>query len=204
MKAEYLLKKLTESDIIKVPLNYIHEMPEFKKGYDVASLESLAFTLDGHAPIREYRFDVAVLSSWCEKNNLIYALDEKENVLHLKNKDIKVELTKWRDAKPPKLLDCDFSEENSLMSKIEDKLNTDIRGKLDTQIIDILKNNGYIFENRAELEYFAKTRCSLVSSKGGNRKVLMVDNKELCEWYDDMFIDYENNKFTATFGIRIK
>ena len=70
------------------------------------------------------------------------------------------------------------------------------------QIIKALNENGYELDinNREELERFAKTRCELISFTYNDRKILKVDGKPICEWWDAHEFSWEGNKVTCVTG----
>jgi len=84
MSTEYLLREVKQAKEIQIAQRMIEEIPEFKTGREVASMESLALTLSGHQPIKDYRFDINKLETWCKENSLRFYLDEREQILHLK------------------------------------------------------------------------------------------------------------------------
>jgi len=84
MNTEYLLREVKQANEIQITQRMMEEIPEFKTGREVASMESLALTLDGHQPIKDYRFDVNKLETWCKENSLRFYLDEREQILQLK------------------------------------------------------------------------------------------------------------------------
>lgn len=84
MNAEYLLREVKQAKEIKVSEYFLHEISDFKTGFEVSSMESLALTLSGHQPIKDFRFDIKKLKTWCKENSLRFYLDEREQILHLK------------------------------------------------------------------------------------------------------------------------
>ncbi|MEO9474157.1 MAG: hypothetical protein ABJG41_01440 [Cyclobacteriaceae bacterium] len=67
------------------------------------------------------------------------------------------------------------------------------------QILKHLKENGFEFENRQELEQFSKTRCTL--EKHDNQlNVLKVDGIQICTWWDTSRFETDGDKFTAIIG----
>lgn len=84
MNAEYLLREVKKANEIQITQRIAEEIPEFKTGREIASMESLALTLSGHQPIKDYRFDISKLEKWCKENSLRFYLDERERILHLK------------------------------------------------------------------------------------------------------------------------
>ena len=84
MNAEYLLREVKQAKEIQVTKRTVEEIPEFKTGREVVSMESLALTLSGHQPIKDYRFDVNKLETWCKENSLRFYLDDQKQILHLK------------------------------------------------------------------------------------------------------------------------
>jgi len=84
MNAEYLLREVKQANEIQITQRIMEDIPEFKTGKDVASMESLALILSGHQPIKNYRFDISKLETWCKENSLRFYLDKKEQILHLK------------------------------------------------------------------------------------------------------------------------
>jgi len=84
MNTEYLLREVKQAKEIQITQRMIEEIPEFKTGREVASMESLALTLSGHQSIKDYRFDINKLETWCKENSLRFYLDEREQILHLK------------------------------------------------------------------------------------------------------------------------
>lgn len=72
--------------------------------------------------------------------------------------------------------------------------------KREEQILKVLEDNGYKFENRMELEAFAKTRCVLISFQDSSKKILIVDGKEICEWFETSRFENDDNKFTCIIG----
>lgn len=67
------------------------------------------------------------------------------------------------------------------------------------QIIKVLNDNGYNLDinNRAELKHFAKTRCELISFDYNDKKILKVDGKPICEWWDTYQFNWEVNEVTC-------
>ena len=84
MNTEYLLREVKQAKEIQVTQRTVEEIPEFKTGREVVSMESLALTLSGHQPIKDYRFDVNKLETWCKENSLRFYLDDQKQILHLK------------------------------------------------------------------------------------------------------------------------
>lgn len=84
MNTEYLLREVKQVNEIQITQRIVEDIPEFKTGKDVASTESLAITLSGHQPIKNYLFDISKLKTWCKENSLRFYLDEREQILHLK------------------------------------------------------------------------------------------------------------------------
>ena len=84
MDAEYLLREVKQANEIQITQRMVEEIPEFKTGIEIASMESLALSLSGHQPIKNYRFDINKLETWCKENSLRFYLDEREQLLHLK------------------------------------------------------------------------------------------------------------------------
>lgn len=70
----------------------------------------------------------------------------------------------------------------------------------DEQIINALKERGYVFANRPELEFFLKTRCKLVNIPHLQKKELHVDDIPVLEWYDTIRLEHDGNAFTAIVG----
>lgn len=74
---------------------------------------------------------------------------------------------------------------------------------MENQIISALEFNGYIFNNKADLYEFAKTKCVLEIRD--NIKTLVVDGKPICQWDDKInispiFEEDRQTKITATYG----
>ena len=84
MSTEYLLREVKQAKEIQITQRMMEGIPEFKTGREVASMESLALTLSGHQPIKDYRFDINKLETWCKENSLRFYLDEREQILHIK------------------------------------------------------------------------------------------------------------------------
>lgn len=85
MNAEYLLRELKQANEIKISQYLLSQIPEFKTGKDVLSMESVALTISGHQPIKNYSFDINKLQNWCEENYLCFCLNEQEQIFHLKS-----------------------------------------------------------------------------------------------------------------------
>ena len=66
MNTEYLLREVKQAKEIQITQRMMEEIPEFKTGREVSSMESLALTLSGHQPIKDYRFDISKLENWCK------------------------------------------------------------------------------------------------------------------------------------------
>ena len=71
--------------------------------------------------------------------------------------------------------------------------------KRETQILDVLKKNGFVFENKDQLIDFMKTRCERYIQ--GNVTKLLIDEKVICEWNDSVNIEFDGNTVKATMGI---
>lgn len=71
--------------------------------------------------------------------------------------------------------------------------------KHDNRIIDVLKENGYTFDNPKELEEFAKERCKLVK-EDNKRCTLFVDGNAIVVWWDTVRLKQNGNTFTAIMG----
>ena len=84
MNTEYLLREVKQANEIQITQRMLFDMTDFKTSREVASMESLALTLSGHQPIKDYRFDISKLETWCKENSLRFYLDEREHILHLK------------------------------------------------------------------------------------------------------------------------
>jgi len=72
--------------------------------------------------------------------------------------------------------------------------------KREDQILKVLEDNGYKFENRVELEEFARTRCELISFQDSPKKILAVDGKQICEWWETSRFENDGNKFSCIIG----
>ena len=77
---------------------------------------------------------------------------------------------------------------------------SEIHREREAQIIKALKDRGYDFQDRNELEFFAKTRCQVISFMNSSRKILAVDGKPICEWWDTFRLERDENKFTYIVG----
>lgn len=86
MNKEYILQEVKKASEVSIDLRDLYDMPDFKTGKEESSMESLALTLSGHSPIKNYSFDIKKLESWCEENSLRFYLDERDRLLHLKVK----------------------------------------------------------------------------------------------------------------------
>ena len=75
----------------------------------------------------------------------------------------------------------------------------DIIKQREDQILKHLKDHGYEFENRADLEHFAKTRCTL-ERYPNQLNVLRADGKHICEWWDTSRFENDGERFTCVVG----
>jgi len=85
-----------------------------------------------------------------------------------------------------------------LGNEIVSKLNRDLIKKIETQILNALKKNGFDFERGENLNHFMETRCERQII--GNLNRLLVDGIVLCEWDDNINIKVEGNTVIATYG----
>jgi len=86
MDLKHLLNRIERKRELKIEQDIIVNIPEFQTGTEEASLESLVLILNKHQPIKKYSFDVKKLQNWCEVNNLIYYIDERNRIVNLKLK----------------------------------------------------------------------------------------------------------------------
>jgi hypothetical protein len=86
MNTKYLLRVIEGKKEVKIQQEIIINIPEFQTGYEKDSFESALLVVNGHQAIKTYRFDESKLKKWCEVNNLIYYIDERDQIVHLKLK----------------------------------------------------------------------------------------------------------------------
>lgn len=79
--------------------------------------------------------------------------------------------------------------ENNLSKKL-----TQLR---EDYILESLRNYGYTFENKSDLENFAKTKCVIGKYHNGSR-VLRVQGKIICKWTEPFGFD-DNGNLNPTF-----
>lgn len=69
----------------------------------------------------------------------------------------------------------------------------------ENQILKALEERGFKFENRIELEEFAKTRCQVLRFQNLKR-ILTVDGNPVCEWWETSRFENNGNTFTCIVG----
>lgn len=84
MNKEYILQELKKVNEVSIDLKYLYDISDFKTGKEESSMESLALILNEHSPIKNYSFDIKKLEFWCEENSLLFYLNERDKLLHLK------------------------------------------------------------------------------------------------------------------------
>lgn len=77
---------------------------------------------------------------------------------------------------------------------------SEIVKKREDQILKTLEDNGYKFQNRVELEEFARTRCQLLTFQDSLKRILVVDGKQTCEWWETSRFENNGNKITCIIG----
>lgn len=85
MNLDYILKEIRNYSESIFDYRVIEDVPEFKEGSEVVSMESLMLQVGGHSPIKEYRFSEKKLAEWCRENNIDHYYDRKERLYHFKN-----------------------------------------------------------------------------------------------------------------------
>ena len=70
------------------------------------------------------------------------------------------------------------------------KIRSEINRQRELQILEMLKVNGFEFQNDVELKTFAQERCEICSFVDSNRKILNVDGHYMCEWDETYDIDF--------------
>lgn len=86
MTTKYLLDTVKQYGKTEVTLECLSRCGEFLSEHRVNSLESTVLELDGHFPIREYRFDMLRFESWCNANRIRFCLDNANRSLILGTK----------------------------------------------------------------------------------------------------------------------
>lgn len=76
-------------------------------------------------------------------------------------------------------------------------INEELNKFREDKILMILKEKGFEFNSRAELLHFAKTRCELVSFSYNGHKILRVDGKNVCEFWETSKFNWEINNCKA-------
>lgn len=95
----------------------------------------------------------------------------------------------------PDDLKLDYGVLHSVINSCSSKITSALEG----QLIERLKECGFEFETRRELEEFAKTRCEReIHANKLNR--LKVDGKVIAEWWDTVEIKQDGEKWTAIAG----
>ena len=89
---------------------------------------------------------------------------------------------------------------NNILNDLTKQVMSQLIEARENQIIEKLKELGYSFDTRKELEQFAKTRCKLFVVEGSNIKTLLVDGVPLIEWNDKISLNREGDTFNATLG----
>lgn len=92
-----------------------------------------------------------------------------------------------------------LKSEHSFISTVMNDFFTQLAKERDLHFIKLLKEHGYKFETRQELEEFAKKRCKLDVFSNKLTK-LYVDDILITEWWDTTEVKYEGNKTTVIFG----
>tara|TARA_R110000851_G_scaffold325598_1_gene493674 strand:- start:372 stop:653 length:282 start_codon:yes stop_codon:yes gene_type:complete len=85
MNKEHLLIKLKQVNKIQITQRMLFDIPEFKTGREVTSMESLSLALGRHHTPKNYIFDIIKFETWCKENSLRFYLDELQQVVHLTN-----------------------------------------------------------------------------------------------------------------------
>jgi hypothetical protein len=65
--------------------------------------------------------------------------------------------------------------------------------------LEKLKENGFEFENKADLMLFAMTRCTL-EVYPNKLNILRADGKIICEWYDTHRFEKNGDVFSVIIG----
>ena len=66
---------------LHIGYDYLQRISFFQKSEEVASMESVMLTLNGHAPIRTRNYDYSEVVKWCEKMNFRCAQVEGRDVV---------------------------------------------------------------------------------------------------------------------------
>ena len=84
-----------------------------------------------------------------------------------------------------------YNEIQNLIKRFSDQVNR----QREEQIIEALNDRGYNLDinNRSELEQFAK-RCTIAVFPSSNKKILIVDEKPVLEWWDTVDFSFDSNK----------
>ena len=77
---------------------------------------------------------------------------------------------------------------------------TQVNRQRDEMIIDALKDAGYEFNSRQELETFVMTRCSIIGFTYNNEKILKVDDTMICRWREDVKFEIKGTEIKITMG----
>ena len=97
------------------------------------------------------------------------------------------------------LLKAEFDKIENDRNAIMQKAFQEILQKREDQILEKLKENGFEFENRAQLLEFAKNRCELLCMDNKLR-VLKADGKVICEWWETSRFENDGQTFTCIIG----
>lgn len=84
MNAIYLQGEVFLCKQIEISEQLIKEVPEFKKGFSVSSLENLAFIAAGHSALQDFRFDRKTFAEWCKERDFEWFLDEQQAIYHIR------------------------------------------------------------------------------------------------------------------------
>lgn len=93
-----------------------------------------------------------------------------------------------------------LSEHISTLESIHRQVMENAIKQHEDRILNILAEHGYTFENRMELVHFAKTRCEVLNFTERKVKVLRVDGKPICEWYDTVRFENDGVNFKVIMG----
>lgn len=93
----------------------------------------------------------------------------------------------------------DLKLDYGVLHSVINSCSSNIASAREGQLIQRLKECGFEFETRQELEHFAKTRCQL-EVYSNKLNILRVDENIIAEWWDTVEIKQEGEKWTAIAG----
>ncbi|MEM6737421.1 MAG: hypothetical protein AAF620_15275 [Bacteroidota bacterium] len=106
------------------------------------------------------------------------------------------------DKNLPDMTDIKYTDPVPItdIPSITDSLYADLMRQFNEALIEELAKNGFTFDHRAQLEQFLKTRGEL-EVYPNKLNILRVDGKIVCEWWNTLKVDRDENSIAVTIGV---